>query len=197
MMLHTRCLSVRLLSIITLWFISLNLHAWELKGAHTVELLNASGEVFEIGQLQVVANNQSDEYDFTFTPKDGAFEVYFLSMRNFDCLTGKEEVYCHVVYPYDYPTQVSENNLTWLEHTFLFMHKSPSEFSAKLWNGIIYEMEITDEGIIGHPQAVDLNEISSPPAPGIAPYGDGSDIDIGERGEINPASREFNQLRIR
>ncbi len=172
-------------------------HSWELKGNHTVELINSSGAVFELGTLNVSDVGNSDEYQFDFHFNDSTFEVYFLSMRNFDCVTGEKEVFCHVVYPYDYPTRVSENNLTWLEHSFLFMHKSASEFSAKLWNGIIYNMEITEEGIIGHPQAVDLNEISSPPEPGIAPYGDGSDTEIGERAEIDPKSREFVQLRIR
>ncbi|GAB2192073.1 hypothetical protein MAH1_36820 [Sessilibacter sp. MAH1] len=171
--------------------------AWELPGTHTVELITNQDKVFELGKLTVTSDkNSQGEYLFTFTPKTGSYEVYFLSMRNFDCVTGDVEVFCHVIYPYEYSKVISETNLTWLEHSFLFMHKSPSEFSAKLWNGVIYEMQITDNGIEGYAQAVDLNVISSPPDEGVAPYGDGSNTDIGERSSINPQSREFNRIRI-
>ena len=50
----------------------------------------------------------------------------------------------------------------------------------------------TDAGIVGTPEAIDLNLISAPPSdPSIPPYG------INERGEIAPTPRWFSGLSIR
>lgn len=56
--------------------------------------------------------------------------------------------------------------------------KKPREFGARLWNGVIYKMAITDEGIVGTPQVVDLNLIGAPPSSDAPTYGMGERADI-------------------
>ena len=85
-------------------------------------------------------------------------------MKEFKCLEGAGEVLCHVPYPYAQPGTVTPTDLAWLEHSLLFLFKLPNEFGAKLWNGLYFQLQMTDEGLVGTPQAIDLNLISAPPA---------------------------------
>jgi len=163
--------------------------AWELAGSHPVELVRADGSVVALGTVEF--SPAGERTAFRFVPDATRFQDYFLSMKEFKCLTGQQEVFCHVPYPYPNPKSVTADDLRWLEHAFLFLHKSPKEFGARLWNGVIYKMAITDAGIVGRAQAVDLNLISAPPTDPAPPYG------AGERSDIEPSSREFGQLRIR
>ncbi|QID16606.1 hypothetical protein G3580_02560 [Nitrogeniibacter mangrovi] len=163
--------------------------AWDLDGTKQIELVRSDGSAVHLGQ--VVFTPADGRVAFQFKRDDKAFQDYFLSMKEFKCITGEQEVFCHVPYPYPNPKSVTRDDLAWLEHAFLFLHKSPTEFGARLWNGVIYKMSITDDGIVGRPQAVDLNAISSPPTDPAPPYGPG------ERSDIEPSSREFGQLRIR
>lgn len=90
------------------------------------------------------------------------FKDYFLSMKEFKCLEG-QEVSCYVPYPYPHPQTVTANDWSWLEHNLLFLFKSPRDFGAKLWNGTYFHFEQEGSRLIGHAQAIDLNEISAPP----------------------------------
>jgi len=113
-------------------------------------------------------------------------------MKEFKCLDGGDEIQCHVPYPYANPATVTADDLAWLEHALLFLYKLPTEFGASLWNGLYYRMAITEDGIVGTPEAIDLNLISAPPADGsVAPYG------AMERTEIAPGSRWIRALTIR
>jgi len=168
---------------------SLPAAAWELNGTHEVDLVRQDGSTVTLGEIEF--KPAGERVGFAFKPEHEVYQDYFLSMKEFKCITGEQEVFCHVPYPYPNPKSVTAGDLTWLEHAFLFLHKNPAEFGARLWNGIIYKMTITDEGIVGLPQAVDLNLISAPPTTDAPPYG------IGERSDVEPASREFGQIRIR
>ncbi len=163
--------------------------AWELSGTHAVELVRQDGSAVLLGDIRF--EPAGDRIAFRFEPEHKAYKDYFLSMKEFKCIDGEREVFCHVPYPYPNPQSVTPRDLVWLEHAFLFLHKNPSEFGAKLWNGVIYRMAITDEGIVGTPQAVDLNLIGVPPSGDAPPYG------AGERTDIEPGAREFGRLRIR
>jgi hypothetical protein len=116
---------------------------------------------------------------------------YFLSMREFKCLPAAEEVSCFVPYPYRQPGTISKDDFVWLEHSLLFLFKRPDEFGAKLWNGIIYQFKRSATGLVGKPQAVDLNLISAPPDQlDVPPYGPF------DRGEYAPGARWITELRI-
>jgi hypothetical protein len=69
-----------------------------------------------------------------------------------------------VPYPYPNSATVSPDNLRWLEHSLLFFYKTPRDFGARLSNGLYYQMQITEQGIVGTPQAIDLVQMGAPPA---------------------------------
>lgn len=119
-----------------------------------------------------------------FTPADGgrtgfalsldhkALSDHFLSMREFKCLSGTGEITCHVPYPYANPRSIQGQDYRWLEHSLLFFYKAPRDFGAKLWNGLYFEFQPQGAALVGTPKAVDLDQISAPPADlGTPPFG--------------------------
>ena len=112
-------------------------------------------------------------------------------MREFNCLEGPE-VQCLVPYPYPHPETVTVTDFSWLEHSLIFMFKTPSEFGAKLANGVVYQMTATPEGLVGALYSVDLNQIASPPDdPSTPPFGPA------ERQSLDDGGRWVTQLLIR
>ena len=112
-------------------------------------------------------------------------------MKEFKCLEGPRELMCHVPYPYAQPGTVGERDYAWLEHSLLFMYKLPTEFGAKLWNGLYFRFERTPQGLVGRAQAVDLNRIGAPPDdPAVPPYKPAL------RDDIAPGSRWIESLVI-
>lgn len=162
-----------------------------LDGTKTVKLHARDGSSLPIGSVRFTptANGQ---VAFVFERDPRAFSDYFLSMREFKCVEGRGEILCHVPYPYAQPGTVSASDLAWLEHSLLFIYKLPSEFGAKLWNGIYFRLQPgPGGGLVGTPQAVDLNLIGAPPArSGVPPYGPA------RRDDIRPGSRWFERLTI-
>lgn len=67
------------------------------------------------------------------------------------------------LYPYVQPGTIIANDFSWLEHALLFFYKQPSDFGAKLWNGVYYQLKPTDKGLVGEPQALDIGLIGVPP----------------------------------
>lgn len=116
---------------------------------------------------------------------------HFLSMREFKCLPAAQEISCFVPYPYKNPGTVSATDFGWLEHNLLFFFKQPADFGAKLWNGIIFKFTQTPTGLVGKPQAVDLNLIGVPPdSLNEPPYGPF------QRDDFAPGARWVQELRI-
>lgn len=163
--------------------------AWDMAGTRTVTVHTRDGQAIPIGT--VTFQPQGEHTGFVLHLDDKPFKDFFLSMKEFKCLEGAE-IQCHVPYPYANPATVTRNDLSWLEHALLFLYKTPADFGARLWNGLYYRMAITDEGIVGTAEAVDLNLISAPPADAaVAPY-----VPT-ERSEIAPGSRWIGTLTIR
>ncbi|HRD85454.1 MAG TPA: hypothetical protein PLF63_09810, partial [Rubrivivax sp.] len=67
-------------------------------------------------------------------------------------------------YPYPHPGTVAAGQWGWLEHGLLFFYKKPTEFGAKLWNGVYFRLQAEGDKLVGIPQAIDLNLIATPPA---------------------------------
>ncbi|MGE5469353.1 MAG: hypothetical protein ACM3X0_01010 [Bacteroidota bacterium] len=163
--------------------------AWELAGDKTITLHTRDGQALPIGQVSF--QPQGEGSSFTLHLEHARFRDFFLSMKEFKCLESALEIQCHVPYPYPNPGTVTPSDLRWLEHALLFLFKAPKDFGARLWNGLYYRMQITDRGIVGTPQAIDLAQIGSPPAdPDIPPYGPA------DLGEIPPGSRWISHLSI-
>jgi hypothetical protein len=116
---------------------------------------------------------------------------HFLSMREFKCLPGGTEITCVVPYPYPHPGTVAAGQWAWLEHNLLFLFKRPTDFGAKLWNGVIFKFTETPTALVGRPQAIDLNAISAPPDRlDEAPY---TDMD---RTDFSTGARWVTELRL-
>ena len=145
-----------------LWAASTSAAAWDLAGAKTLTLHTRDGQALVLGTVnfQPRADGRTG---FTLAMDHARFKDFFLSMKEFKCLEGQGEILCHVPYPYAQPGTVSATDMAWLEHALLFLFKQPSEFGAKLWNGLYFQMRLTEQGIVGTPQAIDLNAISAPP----------------------------------
>ena len=137
--------------------------AWELAGSKTLKLQTRDGQNLVLGTVEFTP--KGDESTFSLHLDHARMKDFFLSMKEFKCLEG-EEIQCHVPYPYPNPGTIKRTDLRWLEHSLLFLYKAPKDFGAKLCNGLYYQMRITDRGIVGTPQAVDL-----PPTPASRPTG--------------------------
>ncbi|MEY8876866.1 MAG: hypothetical protein AB9M60_10190 [Leptothrix sp. (in: b-proteobacteria)] len=161
--------------------------AWELDGRKSLTLHTRDQQHIEVGSVTFEPRGEG-VIGFRLAMATERFTDHFLSMKEFKCLSGDNEIDCHVPYPYPQPGTVRVDGATadfaWLEHSLLFLFKLPREFGAKLWNGLYFELERTDRGLRGRPQAVDLNAISAPPdRPGVPPYtkAQRSDIAAGAR----------------
>jgi len=136
--------------------------AWELQGKKTITAHTRDKQHTRIGTVDFEPQPDGS-VAFTVAMDHAVFTDYFLSMKEFKCLSSPVEVTCHVPYPYKQPGKVTPQDLTWLEHNLLFLFKTPAEFGAKLWNGLYYKLKLTDTGLVGTPMAIDLNHISAPP----------------------------------
>ena len=164
--------------------------AADLAGSRQVLLHGRDGARIHLGD--VAFTPQADgRSGFVLTLRHEPFKDFFLSMKEFKCVESASEVFCHVPYPYPQPGTVSATDLAWLEHALLFMFKTPTEFGARLWNGIYFKLTPTERGFEGRPQAVDLNRISAPPdQPGVPPYRPAL------RDDIPAGARWFGRLTI-
>lgn len=164
--------------------------AWDMAGTKEVALHTRDGKTIPIGTITFLP--QGERIGFVLHLDHGRFKDFFLSMKEFKCLEGPDEIQCHVPYPYANPATVTANDLRWLEHALMFLYKVPTEFGARLWNGLYYRMAVTEQGIVGTPQAIDLSLIFAPPAdPSIPPFGPT------ERSDIDPGRRWISSLSIR
>ena len=164
--------------------------AQPLQGTRQLLLHQRDGGAVALGTVRFTP--QADGRSaFALQLRREAFKDFFLSMKEFKCVESAAEVFCHVPYPYPQPGTVSATDLAWLEHALLFMFKTPSEFGAKLWNGVYFQLKATERGFEGRPQAVDLNRISAPPdRPDVPPFRPAL------RDDIAPGARFFNRLTI-
>lgn len=163
--------------------------AWELAGTHTIFLHSREGAAIPLGSVSF--QPQNDRYVFSLQLDRTRFKDFFLSMREFKCLESVNEVQCHVPYPYASPGSVTPRDFAWLEHALLFFYKTPRDFGARLWNGLYYRLQLTEQGLVGTPQAIDLDSISAPPEdPSIPPF------DAAMRSDIDAQARAFPRLTI-
>lgn len=164
--------------------------AWEMAGVKTLSAHTTDGQRLVLGTVQFTPR-EGGAIGFIVALDHARFTDHFLSMKEFKCLSGPKEIACHVPYPYPQPGTVTAQDLSWLEHSLLFLYKQPTDFGAKLWNGLYYRFQRSDQGLVGRPQAVDLNRISAPPdQAAVPPYR------AALRDEVRPGSRWIETLLI-
>ena len=165
--------------------------AWELSGVKSVSAVTREQQLIPLGTVEFkpLPNGSSS---IKLTMDYTRFNDHFLSMKEFKCLESATEVACHVPYPYKNPATVSDKDYAWLEHNLLFLFKQPKDFGAKLWNGLYYRFEKDEAGLVGLPQAVDLNQISAPPDDLLTPP-----FGVADRTDVTPGSHWIERLVIR
>lgn len=163
--------------------------AWDMMGTKRIELRTRDGDIIPVGSVTFEPDGPGSRFKLALDLTD--FRDHFLSMREFKCVEGPE-LQCYVPYPYKNPATVTRADLSWLEHSLIFFFKAPTDYGAKLANGLYYTMRVTDAGIVGTPQSVDLNEIAAPPGNlDVPPLGPES------RSDIEPRARWIEGLFIR
>ena len=172
----------------------LQAQAWDLAGPHAVLLHTHDGSRMQLGTV-TFAPADKGRSAFTLVMDPARFKDFFLSIKEFKCVEGGAEVFCHVAYPYPQPGTVSVQSgaadFAWLKHSLLFMFKTPTEFGAKIWSCVYFQLRLTEQGLDGRPQAVDLNRSSAPPdQPSLPPLRPA----LGD--DIAPGARWFNRLTI-
>ncbi|MDO6460671.1 hypothetical protein Q4485_08180 [Granulosicoccaceae sp. 1_MG-2023] len=160
------------------------------EGEKQLRLQRADGSTLRIGTVTFEALGDGRSR-FRVAMDHAQFRDYFLSMKEFKCVGEAAEIHCHLPYPYARPDTVTETDLRWLEHALLFFYKRPDEFGARLRNGIYYRLEVTERGLQGTPEAVDLDLIAAPPDDlTTAPF------NADERVAIEPSERAFTGLLL-
>mgnify|MGYP001233460337 CR=1 FL=1 len=142
---------------------------WEMAGTKSIFVTTSEGQRLRIGTVSFTPS-ANDTVAFKLAMETERFTDYFLSMREFKCLSGPAEVVCYVPYPHRQPGTITRGNLAWLEHNLMFFYKQSSDFGAKLWNGIYFQLQPTETGLVGKPQSIDLNVIGAPPQDDNPPY---------------------------
>lgn len=164
--------------------------AWELRGTKQITAVTRDQQRLAVGSVRFEPRPDG-MVTFKLQLEPALFKDHFLSMREFKCLEGPGEIACHVPYPYPQPATVTATDLAWLEHSLLFLYKQPTDFGAKLWNGLYFHFEGSERGLVGRPQAIDLDRISTPPAqPDVPPYRPAL------RDDIRPGTRWIDVLLI-
>ncbi|MCW8884164.1 MAG: hypothetical protein OQK12_02775 [Motiliproteus sp.] len=132
-----------------------------LSGKRQISLVDKKGNSHLIGDISFTAQGDGI-VAYKLHLDHNRFTDHFLSMKEMKCLEGPE-LWCRIPYPYANPHQVKTDDLRWLEHDLLFLFKRNGEFGANFWNGIYYQLKLTDQGIEGEGRAIDLNFLASPP----------------------------------
>lgn len=135
---------------------------WDFLGPKAVKLVTADGATLTVGSVEFTATG-AEAASFKLALASPPLTDFFLSMREFKCLAAAQELSCHVPYPYPNPGTVSRDNLAWLEHSLLFFFKAPTDYGAKLYNGMYFEFRRDGQRLVGTPKAVDLNAVAAPP----------------------------------
>jgi hypothetical protein len=159
-----------------------------LVGTKDIVLHTRDGKNIAIGTVTFAPKGAETTFAIAFDDKK--FAEYFLSMREFKCVEG-DDILCHVPYPYASPHTVTPTDLGWLEHALLFIYKKPTEYGARMGNGLIYSLKITDKGMVGTPQSIDLDEIAMPPADLSTAY-----YNADRRYDLQPGARWVESLTI-
>lgn len=163
--------------------------AFDYTGEKRVTLHARDGTSLVIGRLGFKAEGEVSRFAFDIDTR--VMHDHFLSMKEFKCAEGSAELLCHVPYPYASPRIVRAGQLDWLEHALLFFFKTPSDFGAKLWNGVYFRLAESGSALVGTPQAIDLNLIGAPHDDlSVPPY------DASLRSDIDPGVRWFVRLTI-
>lgn len=161
------------------------------EGKKIVSLVTASGEKTPIGS--VTFTKDGDARLFTVQLDAPGFRTEFLSMRDFRCLSGEKEMWCHIPYPYEMQSRITPDNLMDLEYALMFLFKPPAGYGISTWNGLYFKLSQTDDGgFEGDTHDVNLEPLGVPPAEGVSRPLTHADLNPSD-----PTSHRFARIEIR
>lgn len=134
-------------------------HGFELRGAHAIVLSNAQGERVVIGTVAFTPTGDG-RFRFAVT-MDDKLEEYFLAMRPFRCLSGPQQRLCHFPIEREAPI-IATDDLVPLEYALMFMRTPPKSLHVNPFNGVYYKLTLTDKGIEGRLNDVDMDPFITP-----------------------------------
>ncbi|MBL1143274.1 MAG: hypothetical protein HND53_14765 [Proteobacteria bacterium] len=136
-----------------------------LSGSKIITLTGKGGKLIEIGTIHFHNENKKVTYELEF--KEDEFNDEFLSMRPFKCIHISGQMICHLSYPYKKQGYISEHDFVDLEYDLLFLHKAVDEYGIDPWNGMYYDLTLSEDGFEGTLKEVDLNVLAAPPEDGV------------------------------
>lgn len=128
----------RLLGAGLLWCASTAVVA-EALPARSIYLSAADGTEVKIGTLHLTAAD--GRYSSRVVMDEQAYGDFFLSMRPFKCLSGEQQMLCHLPYPYENDDRIAPDDLTGLEYQLLFIRKAPNDYGINPWFGVYYQLQ--------------------------------------------------------
>ncbi len=138
------------------------------QGKKTVTLVSAGGERLDVATVTFVPGESASNVKFSLKLIDAPFREEFLSMRPFRCLPDKEEMWCHLAYPYASKLEIAVDDLQDLEYALLFLFKPPKGYGIDAWNGLYFKLELQPGGNLkGQLHETDMNVLAVPPEPGV------------------------------
>ncbi len=152
-----KCITLSLIALLVTF-----VPAFAFEGDKSIVLIGADNQEVVIGRVTFTKLDNGSKIDVKLD--ESQFVNKFLSMRPFQCIDGKTQSLCHLVYPYKTHKMVTADDMTDLEYELLFLHKKPGEYGINAWNGIYYDLTKGKDGRIhGVLMETDMNVLAVPP----------------------------------
>lgn len=159
----------------------------ELNGEKQILLSGHGDQHVALGS---VTFNGDGSYAVAFD--DHLFSEHFLSMRPFKCMTGPQDMWCHLPYPYEKKGRINGQDLADLEYDLLFIHRKAADYGIDAWNGLYYQLSVDGDALVGELREVDLNILAAPPEDG-----DLRPIGPADLNDADPVRHWLSRIEIR
>ncbi len=160
-------------------------------GDKSITLVAHDGSRQSIGRVRFTPDGDGSQIVVSLDAPE--FSEEFLSMRPFRCLSGPQQMWCHLAYPYGTRLRITASDLIDLEYQLMFIWRTPDRVGADAWNGLYFKLAVMPDGSIsGDLHEVDYNPLAAPPdAPFARPIGH-ADLSRAE-----PGRRLFDRVEIK
>lgn len=160
-------------------------------GEKSITLVAHDGSRQTIGRVQFTPDGEAAKIAVTLDAPE--FREEFLSMRPFRCLSGPQQMWCHLAYPYSTRSRITASDLVDLEYQLMFIWRTPDRVGADAWNGLYFKLAVQPDGAIsGDLHEADYNPLAVPPADAFA-----RPIGHGDLSRAEPGRRLFDRVEIK
>lgn len=160
-------------------------------GDKTITLVAHNGARQVIGRVAFTPDGDGAKIAVTLDAPQ--FSEEFLSMRPFRCLSGPQQMWCHLAYPYGTRARITASDLVDLEYQLMFLWRTPDRVGADAWNGLYFKLALAADGVIaGDLHEADYNPLAVPPTDAFA-----RPIGHGDLSRAEPGRRLFDRVEIK